>query len=176
MIALEGTGDGSIMIGGDFTGVGGKFHQSLARLNWDGSTDHSFVANVDGVVSSLRLRDDKLLLAGHFGMALGVGRTSLARLNTDYSLDNSFNPKVTKADGTLAGIRMADVDDSGLIIIGGHFDTINGSAQHRNRPPPQHRRPGYQLHLHNPLGFILYQGKRRRQDGRHVCDSRESYL
>jgi uncharacterized delta-60 repeat protein len=130
VISLEGTwqGDGSIIIGGDFTGVGGKWHQNLAKINWDGSTDHSFISNVDGVVNSLRSRDDKMLVAGQFGTVNGVGCTSLARLGNDYSLDNSFNPVVIKADGTLASIRMLDTDDSGLTIIGGHFDSINGSA------------------------------------------------
>ena len=130
----EGLPGGSIIIGGDFTGVGGKFHQNLAVLNWDGSTNHSFVSNVDGVVNSLTSRDgNKLLLAGNFGSALGVGRTSLARLIVDSSpypiLDNSFNPKVTKADGTVGGIHSIDQDDSGSIMITGHFDLVNASAR-----------------------------------------------
>ena len=82
VIALEdsGKGDGSIIIGGDFTGVGGKWHQNLAKVNWDGSTDHTYTASVDGKVNSLRFKNGNLLVAGHFGTANGVGRTSLARL------------------------------------------------------------------------------------------------
>ncbi len=129
--AVESTsqGDGSIIIGGDFTGVGGKYHQNLAKLNWNGSTDHSFISNVEGVVNSLRSRDARLLVAGNFGTANGVGRTSVARLNTDYSLDTTFFPVVTKSNGTLGGIHSTDQDDSGSIMIMGHFDMVNASAR-----------------------------------------------
>jgi uncharacterized delta-60 repeat protein len=46
-----------------------------------------------------------------------------------YSLDNSFNPAVTKVNGTLGTVRMAEVDYTGLIIIGGHFDFITGTSR-----------------------------------------------
>jgi uncharacterized delta-60 repeat protein len=131
VIALEDSnkGDGSIIIGGDFTGVGGKWHQNLAKVNWDGSTDHTFMSNVDGVVNTLRSKNGNLLVAGHFGTANGVGCTSLARLNSDFSLDGSFNPVLAKGDGTLPGIRMAEADDSGLIIVGGGFASVNGATR-----------------------------------------------
>ena len=93
---MRGQGDGSIIIGGDFTGVGGKWHQNLARVNWDGSTDHTYMANVDGVVNSLRSKNGNLLVAGHFGTANGVGRTSLARLISGGSLDADFHPAISK--------------------------------------------------------------------------------
>jgi uncharacterized delta-60 repeat protein len=49
--------DGKILIGGDFTSVGGQTFDSIARLNADGSLDTSFVGtSVDGAVYSLDQR------------------------------------------------------------------------------------------------------------------------
>ena len=127
------------LIGGDFTGVGGKFHQNLARLHWDGSVDPSFTHNVDGIINSLRSNSNQMILAGNFGAADGFGRASLTRLNMDssvfpnvkYSLDTSFNPLVTKVNGTLGTVMIAEVDDVApyKIIVGGHFDFINGVSR-----------------------------------------------
>jgi hypothetical protein len=46
-----------------------------------------------------------------------------------YSLDYGFKPAVTRTDGTLADLRMTDVDSHGKIMIGGEFSTINGTAK-----------------------------------------------
>jgi uncharacterized delta-60 repeat protein len=133
VIAMEDAsqGDGSLIIGGDFTGVGGKWHQNLAKVNQDGSTDNTYTANVDGVVTSLRTSNGNQLVAGHFGAANGVGRTSLARLSADGSgaLDNSFNPIFVKGNGTLPSIHVAEADNSGLIIVGGHFASVNSTTR-----------------------------------------------
>lgn len=49
--------DGKLLIGGDFTAVGGKNYDSIARLNTDGSLDATFVGtSVDGPVYSLDMR------------------------------------------------------------------------------------------------------------------------
>ena len=147
--AMEWDNSGFI-IGGDFTGVNGKWHGNLARLNWDGSVDPSFLHNVDGVVTYLRQAwtgstNNDMLVAGNFGTADAVGRTSLARYNmhniminmgsysypsTAYSLDYGFRPAVTKADGTLGTVKMAEANDNTPhnIVVGGNFDKINGTG------------------------------------------------
>jgi len=139
-----------VLIGGDFTGVNGKWHQNLARLNWDGSVDPAFLHNVDGVVTYLRQAwidstHNDMLVAGNFGAADGVGCTSLARYNmnniiintgpyyypsTTYSLVYSFKPAVTKADGTLGTVKMAEANDNSPhnIMVGGNFDKVNGTG------------------------------------------------
>ncbi len=139
-----------VLIGGDFTGVGGKWHPGLARLNWDGTVDPSFLHNVDGVVTYLRQAwtdspNNDMLVAGNFGAADGVGCTSLARYNmkniiintgsyyypsTAYSLDYNFHPAVTRADGTLGTVKMAEANDNAPhnIIVGGNFDKVNGTG------------------------------------------------
>ena len=115
------------VLGGDFTGVGGKFHQNLARLNPDGSVDDSFPSLVEGQVNAIRTLDGgQILVAGNFGMAQGYGCTSLARVNQDGSFDTSLKPIITKGDGTVAGLRMADTEGNGNIDIGGNFAYIAG--------------------------------------------------
>lgn len=117
-----------LILGGDFTGVGGKFHQNLARLNPDGSVDGSFSSVVDGQVNAIRTMDGgQMLIAGKFGQAQGYGCTSLARLNQNGSFDTTFRPIVTKGDGTVAGLRMVDREDSGNFDIGGNFATVYDS-------------------------------------------------
>ncbi|MCX5891281.1 MAG: delta-60 repeat domain-containing protein [Deltaproteobacteria bacterium] len=144
--AMEWDQSGFI-IGGDFTGVGGKWHPNLARLNWDGSVDPEFLHNVDGVVHYLRQAwtgstNNDMLVAGNFGAADGVGCTSLARYNmnssmgpynypnTTYSLDYNFRPAVTRADGTLGTVKMANANDNAPhnIMVGGNFDKVNGTG------------------------------------------------
>lgn len=118
-----------LIIGGDFTGVGGKFHQNLARLNQDGSVDNSFVTVVEGQVNAVRTLDaGVILIAGNFGQAQGYGCTSLARLNQNGGFDTSFKPIIAKGDGTTAGLRMVDREDNGNIDIGGNFATVYNSS------------------------------------------------
>lgn len=136
--------NGQQIIGGDFTGVGGKWHQGLAAINWDGSVDSAFLHNVDGVVR--RLWGDlngNMLVAGNFGLANAVGRTSVARLNgsfsmspppysypiVSYSLDMSFNPKVTQSDGTTPNLHMITTNDNtGTILIGGDLAKVGDAS------------------------------------------------
>jgi uncharacterized delta-60 repeat protein len=123
--AIQDSRDG-IYIAGTFAGYGGKLHQRVARVNFDGTPDASFRAGIGGVVNSIsRQEDGKLLVAGHFGVGTGyVGCTSLARLNLDGTMDLSFKPVLTKADGSLPDLYMVEDTDDGKILIGGDFAKI----------------------------------------------------
>ena len=48
----------------------------------------------------------------------------MARLNADGSLDPSFNPGA----GPNGTVNAVVVDTNGLVIIGGDFDSVDGSA------------------------------------------------
>jgi len=79
--------DGTILVGGAFTSVGGQSRTNLARLNADGSLDGGFNPGPGGSiyssVSSLAVQaDGKILLGGLFTTLSGHGRTNLARLNS----------------------------------------------------------------------------------------------
>jgi hypothetical protein len=141
--AMEWGPNGQQMIGGDFTGVGGKWHQNLALLKWDGSTDHTFVNNVDGVVRKLWSDlNNNMLVGGTFGAANGVGRTSLAHFKgtismspppysypiLSYDLNMNFNPKAVQSDSTVANIHVLEGNDNtGTILIGGDLANVGDS-------------------------------------------------
>src|ERR1043166_2331496 len=56
--------DGKIIIGGNFTSVGGTHHTNVARLNIDGSIDATFNAGADDQVLALAVQSDGKILAG----------------------------------------------------------------------------------------------------------------
>ena len=119
--------DGKILIGGEFTIVGGEPRLGLARLNPDGSLD-SFVANVSrplgiGVVHTIVVQPDgKILVGGYFTAIGGQPRAGLARLNPDGSLD-TFDANLN-TDG--AYVPALALYPDGRVLIAGAFQTVGG--------------------------------------------------
>ncbi len=119
--------DGKILVGGDFTVLGGGTRNRIARLNPDGSLDASFNPGANGIVIALALQaDGKILVAGEFtGLGGGAGTTTrhnLGRLNSDGTVDASFNPGANSLVYALA------VQTSGKIVVGGAFTTLGGGG------------------------------------------------
>lgn len=93
--------DGKILIGGNFTTVGGTSRPGLARLNADGTLDESFAPPVAAtgpfgkpVVTALaRLADGRFFAAGQpsFFTTGAVTRTNIIRFNANGSVDPTFN-------------------------------------------------------------------------------------
>jgi uncharacterized delta-60 repeat protein len=119
--------DGKVLIGGNFTTVGGVARISIARLNADGSLDTGFnPPNTNGGVYSLAVQaDGKVLIGGRFTTVGGVERNYVARLNADGSLDTGFNPNASNFVHSLA------VQADGKVLIGGEFTTVGGVARNR---------------------------------------------
>src|SRR5207249_1284924 len=96
-IALQA--DGTILIGGNFTSVGGAAHTNIARLYADGRVDNTFsLAAINdacplctSVTSFAAQGVGKILVAGGFRTLGGEPRRGFARLNADGSLDSAFN-------------------------------------------------------------------------------------
>ena len=119
--------DGRIVIGGNFSTVGGGGEGNtprryLARLEPDGTVDPNFNpgTNMNNYVQAMALqRDGKILVGGYFyaGLAGGV-RYFFGRLNADGTLDESFTPGTNGAVSTIA------VQDDGKILVGGVFTEI----------------------------------------------------
>ena len=130
MYALAVQPDGKVLIGGNFTTVGGTARSSIARLNADGSLDTTFDPGV-GVSSNVRAMalqpDGKVLIGGWFATVAGTNRNHIARLNADGSLDASFDPGAG-ASGTVYDIV---VQADGKVLIGGAFNTVDGVARNR---------------------------------------------
>jgi uncharacterized delta-60 repeat protein len=77
--------DGKIVVGGDFTTLGSKTVNHIARLNLDGSLDSGFNPGANGRVSAIALQaDGKIVVGGDFTQLGGKPRRGIGRLdNTD---------------------------------------------------------------------------------------------
>jgi uncharacterized delta-60 repeat protein len=128
-IALQS--DGKIIIGGRFTTYNGTNRSSIARLNADGSLDTGFLSTgtgVDDYVGAIAVQPDgKIIIGGEFTTYNGTARNGIARLNSNGSLDTNFNPGT--GTGSRSEIREIRVQPDGKILIGGAFNTYNGTAR-----------------------------------------------
>ena len=118
--------DGKVLIGGEFTTVGGTARNNVARLNADGTLDASFNPNVNNGVLAIAVQPDgKVLIGGGFRAVGGTPRTTVARLNADGTLDASFNPDANE------GVTAIAVQSDGKVLIGGAFTAVGGSERTR---------------------------------------------
>ncbi len=122
--------DGKILIGGIFSSYNGTSRNRVARVNSDGTRDDSFVpgTGANGNVWAIALQPDgKILISGEFTSYNGTSRNRIARLNSDGSLDTGFNP----GTGASANVRAMALQGDGKIVIGGDFNTYNGTSRNR---------------------------------------------
>ncbi|MEI6079866.1 MAG: chitobiase/beta-hexosaminidase C-terminal domain-containing protein [bacterium] len=133
-------GSGKIMIGGNFTEYDGFPVDHLARINADGSLDHSFVVDAAFVpcdswvcvqyygptISAISIQSSgKIVVSGVFKTSkLGVTeRNNLVRFNTDGTLDATFN---ATGSGTNDFTPIIKQMGNGDMLIGGEFTAYNG--------------------------------------------------
>jgi uncharacterized delta-60 repeat protein len=118
--------NGQIVVGGQFTQMGGEAHTNLARLNPDGTAESGFNPFLDSSVTAMALQaDGKLIVGGWFNHVNGQPRTYLCRLNQNGTLDDSFAPE---PDNLVFGLM---VQPDGKILAGGYF--LNLAGQPRSR-------------------------------------------
>jgi len=86
------------------------------------------VAGLGAVYALAKEVDGRMVVGGYFTKINGVARTNLARLLPDGSVDPGFSPIVPLDRGTVQSIA---VEPDGQIIIGGLFDTVNGTARNQ---------------------------------------------
>jgi uncharacterized delta-60 repeat protein len=127
--------DGKIMICGAFTHFNGEPAPYIARLNEDGSLDHSFNHKVAYWVRHMAVQNDgKIVIAGFFSAVDGLSRNLVARLNPDGSLDQSFNPgwgayeKIVPNDPQPVTAFWVTLQPDGKILITGSFAKYNGET------------------------------------------------
>jgi uncharacterized delta-60 repeat protein len=119
--------DQRILVGGEFTSIGGCSNSFLARLESDGLLDASFnpAGQTDGAVSCLLQQPDrKVLVGGSFGRLLGHTQPALARLLADGALDPTFVCTNQITGYVFALLPQAD----GSVLLGGNFLGIIGST------------------------------------------------
>jgi uncharacterized delta-60 repeat protein len=120
--------DGKIIIGGNFTLVGGVARDRIARLNSDRSLDLSFNPGANSRVACMAVQPDgKIIIAGTFSTVGGVTRDLIARLEVDGNVDPSFNPNVGSGFGP--AIECMAIQPGGKILIGGQFQAVGGVAR-----------------------------------------------
>jgi len=120
--------DGKILVGGEFTGIGGETRSRMARLNPDGSADPGFNPSVNGSVLAIAVQaDGNILIGGMFTTVNGMTRNRIARLKPDGTLDTGFNAIMpNNADEQVNAIAV-QADDK--ILVGGSFTSIGGGAR-----------------------------------------------
>jgi uncharacterized repeat protein (TIGR01451 family)/uncharacterized delta-60 repeat protein len=124
VLAMALQPDGRVLIGGEFTSVGGVPRNRVARLNATGTLDPTFdpASGADGIVYSIaRQIDGKVLLGGAFTHLRDTSRPSIGRLNADGSLDLSFDPGFGANDTVYTLL----LQDDGTILLGGLFTSYN---------------------------------------------------
>jgi uncharacterized delta-60 repeat protein len=128
--------DGKILVGGDFTTIGGGGTGStsrahLARLNSDGSVDTAFNPGANATVFVIFPRPDGSIMVGGSFTALGNGATTtrnrIGRVLSDGSLDTSFNPGANDLVYTISAANVVGAPTT-MYLIGGHFTGIGGGT------------------------------------------------
>jgi uncharacterized delta-60 repeat protein len=121
--------DGKVLVGGGAT-FNGTTVNNIYRLNFSGSLDTAFTANIGTGISSRPLTilvqsDGKILVGGQFTTFNGATVGYIVRLNADGTRDTAF----TTNTGTGAGYQVftSVLQSDGKIILGGLFTTFNGN-------------------------------------------------
>jgi uncharacterized delta-60 repeat protein len=122
--------DGKILIGGAFTTYNGVSRSMIARLNADGTLDHTFDPGTgfyhdyssSPVYAIEVLANGKILVGGLFNLYNGQAVNNLIQLNTDGSLDENFNTGTGPNDP----VEIIRIQNDGRILIGGMFTSYNG--------------------------------------------------
>lgn len=117
-------GDGSILLGGDFTIVSGLQRLYLARIKPGGGLDQAFNPGVNTPsIHSLTVQpDSNILVAGAFTVLAGQPCSRLGRLDPLGLRDPSFDPS---PNGTVCSVL---VQADGKILVAGDFTTLAGQA------------------------------------------------
>ena len=124
VLCLALQADGKILVGGEFTTLGGQSRTNVGRLNADGTLDSAFNPGANKSVSSLALQPDgKILVGGDFTTLGGQTRNYLGRLNADGTVDSAFDPGASNEVSSLA------LQADGKILVGGGFTTLGGQTR-----------------------------------------------
>src|SRR5439155_5079837 len=111
ILALAVQSDGKILVGGDFTSLGGgdsgmTTRNRIGRLNSDGTVDTSFDPGANNTVLALALyKDGKILVGGYFTTLGGGGFGTTPR---------NFLGRLTNPDGALQELAS---DANGTTVI-----------------------------------------------------------
>jgi uncharacterized delta-60 repeat protein len=119
--------DGKLLIVGEFSTVHGGLRAGVARLNADGTTDHTFMdgqIGAGGMVNSVAVQaDGKAVIGGEFSTVNQAPRRGVARLNRDGTTDYGFMDAASGVEGIVGAVA---VQSDGKVLAGGTFSSANG--------------------------------------------------
>ncbi|MDP3070389.1 MAG: hypothetical protein Q8N18_08880 [Opitutaceae bacterium] len=134
VFAVMAQPDGKLILGGQFSKVGGIARSNVARLNADGTLDGAFNPSANGPVRAiLLLADNRIVLGGDFttlqpgGAGTVTTRNRIARVQADGALDAAFNPNLGGA--LQPQVHALAVQANGQIVAGGTFTTAQPTGQ-----------------------------------------------
>ena len=120
--------DKKLMIGGEFTSVGGVGINRIARLNSSGSLDLNFNpgGGVNGPVYAVGVQgDSKIVVGGSFDTVDFRSRNSIARFLPSGVLDTAYEPGSGFDDAVFSLLVTSD----GKTLCGGPFTSFNGTRR-----------------------------------------------
>jgi uncharacterized delta-60 repeat protein len=123
--------DGKILLGGDFTILGGPTRKYIGRLHSNGILDTSFNPAADyggnGSVYSLAVQaDGKILVGGKFTSIGGKQRSYLARLLPNGQADHTFNAAIAH---NFVPIVSAGALSDGATLVSGSYTRLGGEQR-----------------------------------------------
>lgn len=124
VFAVAAQSDGKILVGGNFSSLGGTPRSRLARLNVDGSVDSAFNPGASTTVSAIHAQPDgRIIVGGGFTTLAGAARVRLGRLLASGAIDPAFTAGV---DGSVLSLA---VQADGKVLLGGIFTVVNSTAR-----------------------------------------------
>ncbi len=118
--------NGKLLIGGTFETVNGFSAFGIARLNADGSFDHTFhsgFADQSNVRALAELPSGKILVGGSFNNYDGSACGNFVVLNPDGTRDMSYSGVGTTSSAEINDIQLAA---GNKVIVAGYFSSFNG--------------------------------------------------
>jgi uncharacterized delta-60 repeat protein len=106
--------NGKILICGKFTTVNGISRSYIARINFNGTYDATFITTINNECRDIEAQPDgKYLVSGYYSTVNGNPKIGLTRFNADDTIDTTFNPPVNNGfngiellnDGSVMGFR-----------------------------------------------------------------------
>ncbi len=125
---LKIASNGNLYAGGSFTEIDGVSAKNIAL--WNGTTWSALGAGIDGSVLALEIdSSDNLYAAGVFEIASGI--TSRNIVLWDGLTWSALTDTSNSVPGTNNEIRSLDIDDTGILYVGGNFDEAGGNSANR---------------------------------------------
>lgn len=129
VLAIVVQPDGKILIGGQFTQVGGQPRVGIARLNADGTVDPTFAAGLRyaNAINTIELNPDgNLFIGGNFDWSPDVATIrELALLGSSGQLLKDFDLRSPNFLSYSNQIFDIVVEPTGAILVGGQFGYLS---------------------------------------------------